>query len=821
MLTLNKSSINIVDAGVLHHVDNMSDHAPIYTIVKVEEDDDDSVSNETDPAVKPKPKPSWKKASPDQRLEYEDILFRKLATLHVPQGVSECSNVHCDDPLHKAEIDSYIEELLKNVNDSGFEALPISKPGNKKSVESETKSTAGWKQFVEPYQDNARFWHSVWKSADRPLNTELHKIMKTTRNRYHYQARKCHRVENFIKNQKIVENCLENDMDLFAEIKRQRSNDNEDDVTIDGAAGKDIPGKFAEVYDELYNRCDDDEKVEQIKLDIKSKIGQADLKEVEKINSTVIKEAMDRIKSNKSDPLYEFSSDFLKHAPDILYEHLALVIKSFVMHAHVTSNLLVATLVPIVKDKLADLCSSKNYRSIAISSLILKLMDWVILLNHGHLLKNNYFQFGFQQLSNTSLCSWMVYETIDQYLSKGSTVYGCLLDCTKAFDTVLHSLLFQKLLDAGVPPIIVRLLISMYRNQAANVRWKGQLSEDFLIRNGVRQGAVISPILFSFYMDNLFDILKKSGSGCMVGSFYAGCFGYADDLFFLCPSRGGLQEMLNLAQEYVKEQNIAFSTDPEPTKSKTKGIIFTRRPLQFTPEKLQLDGNPLPWIENAKYLGNNVSSIPDGYAKDARQKRAQYIERNIEIMQEFPFAHPEVKCRLNRIYNSSFPGAVLYNLSSDSVSHMVNSWSVSVRQMWGLPRHAHRYLVRELGGQHAEEMLITRYVKFLQSIKKSPKLAVQFMLEKIRRNVNTVTGTNIRYIQDKVGYHRGDVLDMKPSLLRKNVRFSQIKEEDLWRVTIIKEIVNINQNTLQLKDDNGAFLTFEQLNDILEYVSTS
>ena len=62
---------------------------------------------------------------------------------------------------------------------------------------------------------------------------------------------------------------------------------------------------------------------------------------------------------------------------------------------------------------------------------------------------------------------------------------------------------------------------------------------------------------------------------------------------------------------------------------------------------------------------------------------------------------------------------------------------------------------------------------------------------------------------------------MKPSMLRKNVRFSQIKEEDLWRVTIIKEIVNINQNTLQLKDDNGAFLTFEQLNDILEYVSTS
>ena len=322
-------------------------------------------------------------------------------------------------------------------------------------------------------------------------------------------------------------------------------------------------------------------------------------------------------------------------------------------------------------------------------------MDWVIFLNYGHLLKNNDFQFGFQKLSFTSLCSWMVYETIDQYLRHGSTVYGCLLDCTKAFDTVEHSRLFQKLLDSGVPPIIIRLLICIYRNQAANVQWKGMVSEDFLIRNGVRQGAVISPIFFSFYMDNLFDRLKNSGSGCVVSNYYAGCFGYADDLIFLCPSRSGLQEMLEIAQNYVNEHNISFSTHPEPAKSKTKGIIFSRTPMKFTPDPLVLDGNPLPWIEHANYLGNVITSIPDGWSKDARQKRAQYIEKNVEIIQEFPSAHPEVKCKINRIYNSSFPGAMLYDLSSDSVTHLVNSWSVSVRHMWGLPLQAHRYLITQ------------------------------------------------------------------------------------------------------------------------------
>ena len=183
-------------------------------------------------------------------------------------------------------------------------------------------------------------------------------------------------------------------------------------------------------------------------------------------------------------------------------------------------------------------------------------------------------------------------------------------------------------------------------------------------------------------MDNLFDLLKNSGSGCVFSNYYSGCFGYADDLFFLCPSRGGLQEILDIAQNYVKEHNIAFSTHPEPAKSKTKGIIFSRKPLKFAPTPLRLNDVPLPWVEHAKYLGNTINNLPDGLCSDAKQKRARYIERNVDLNQEFPFAHPEVKCKINRIYNTSYPGSVLYDMTSDSVSQLVSSWSVSVRHMW-------------------------------------------------------------------------------------------------------------------------------------------
>ena len=50
-------------------------------------------------------------------------------------------------------------------------------------------------------------------------------------------------------------------------------------------------------------------------------------------------------------------------------------------------------------------------------------------------------------------CSWMVFETIDYYLINGIQIYGCLIDCTKAFDTVEHNKLFRNMVDAKVPQI--------------------------------------------------------------------------------------------------------------------------------------------------------------------------------------------------------------------------------------------------------------------------------------------------------------------------------------------------------------------------------
>ena len=81
----------------------------------------------------------------------------------------------------------------------------------------------------------------------------------------------------------------------------------------------------------------------------------------------------------------------------------------------------------------------------------------------------------------------------------------------------------------------------------------------FLIKNGVKQGGVFSPILFIMYIDKLPLILRTSRIGCHIGSVYIGALSYADDITLLCPSIRELNEMIELCWEYAKEFDITFN----------------------------------------------------------------------------------------------------------------------------------------------------------------------------------------------------------------------------------------------------------------------
>ena len=129
----------------------------------------------------------------------------------------------------------------------------------------------------------------------------------------------------------------------------------------------------------------------------------------------------------------------------------------------------------------------------------------------------------------------------------------------------------------------------MYTSQKANVRWAGNQSKYFNVSNGVKQGAVLSAILYCFYADDLFQRFRKEKPGCWIQRKFTGAVGYADDNLVMSPTLTGLQKMMDICEEFSQEHNL--STYVIPKKSKTKCVAFLNKPRALNP--IKLNGNNL------------------------------------------------------------------------------------------------------------------------------------------------------------------------------------------------------------------------------------
>ena len=144
-------------------------------------------------------------------------------------------------------------------------------------------------------------------------------------------------------------------------------------------------------------------------------------------------------------------------------------------------------------------------------------------------------------------------------------------------------------------------------------------------------------------------------------------------------------------------------------------------------------------------MGNKVTNDSTGIMKqDVKEKRARFIDRSNELQQEFSFAHPRTKFFLNQIYNTHFYGSPLWDLSSHEIKLMENTWNVSVRKVFGLPRDSHRYFVESVSEfKHLRTIIVERYLKFCHEIRKSKKIALKNVFQLIETDTKSVTGSNL------------------------------------------------------------------------------
>ena len=314
--------------------------------------------------------------------------------------------------------------------------------------------------------------------------------------------------------------------------------------------------------------------------------------------------AIAKLKPYKVDGKFETYSDNLINASPNLYVHLSILFTCMLTHNIVPGDMLLATLVPIPKSRKKSLSDSNNYRSIALSSIVGKVLDTIIMDKNMDVMKSQHMQFGFKAAHSTTQCTFLIQEIVDYYSRNGSSVYLIMLDASRAFDRVQYTKLFRLLISRGRCPMYARLLANMYAHQYLRVKWNSVFSVMFDICNGVKQGGVLSPILFCLYIDELFVRLKQSGIGCHIGNQYAGAVGYADGVSLIAPSRHAAKLMLSICEKYAHEYDVFNSS---------KSVLITYNVHTYA--GLVLSGVNLVRYDNAVHLGHDDDSGRNSIAK--------------------------------------------------------------------------------------------------------------------------------------------------------------------------------------------------------------
>ena len=141
-------------------------------------------------------------------------------------------------------------------------------------------------------------------------------------------------------------------------------------------------------------------------------------------------------------------SDSIIHGTELLFDYVCILFNAMICHSYAPPSFIKSSIIPIPKGTKATLTDSNKYRSIAISSILSKVLDYIIIDNQKLAFQTSDYQFGFKSKSLTVLCTTMVTETIQYYTENGCKgVYLLLLDVSKAFDKVMFDILFNELIN--------------------------------------------------------------------------------------------------------------------------------------------------------------------------------------------------------------------------------------------------------------------------------------------------------------------------------------------------------------------------------------
>lgn len=330
-----------------------------------------------------------------------------------------------------------------------------------------------------------------------------------------------------------------------------------------------------------------------------------------KINATEIIQAISKLKNGKSSGNDSLLNEMIKCSSPVMVPVLEKLFNQILTNGIFPNLWRTNYLTPLHKK--GDINCPSNYRGIAVSSTLSKLFCSVL---HSRL--SNFFkvkntipvnQIGYKSRSRTSDHIFTLKTIIDKYtrLASKQNLYCCFVDFKSAFDTVRRDFLIFKLIRAGVGGNFLKTIQNMYTEVNYCIKLEKGVTSSFSSNTGVKQGCVLSPILFNLYLADLPGIFDQSCGPVQIADKLLSCLMFADDLILISTSQHGLQTCLNKLSCYCQKWHLTINI------SKTKVMVFSKSGRAGKKCTFFLSGQKLEISNSYCYLG--VTFSPSGSFK--------------------------------------------------------------------------------------------------------------------------------------------------------------------------------------------------------------
>ena len=416
------------------------------------------------------------------------------------------------------------------------------------------------------------------------------------------------------------------------------------------------------------------------------------------------------MKRGKAAGLDELTIEHLVNSHPVLVVILSKFFNLIVSAAYVPHGFRLSYTVPLPKEDQNHKGNSvDNYRAISISPVISKIFEHCILIRYRKFLTTSSNQFGFKKSSSCGHAIYSVRKVVEHYAASGSTVNVCLLDLSKAFDKIDHSALYLKLMDRSIPVQILKVLENWFSLCLSCVKWGSVMSHFYELKAGVRQGGVLSPILFGIYIDVLVKLVNKANIECKIRACCTGIFLYADDIILLAPSVQALQLMINICESELSSLCMAVNA------KKSACLRFGPR-YKNACANVIVSGLVVNWVMSVRYLRVYLESSFTFKCTFAINKRKFYQAFNSIFGKIGRIASEEVIFEL--IKSKCLP-ILLYGTEACPTNSAVRQSlefahnRVLFKIFGALPKDTYKDICKYFGVCPIEELITARQGKFI------------------------------------------------------------------------------------------------------------